>query len=233
MNLQTGLFWLQLFAEGSNDTGVTAEAAAQQTGVTAPPSAAQAPDAGVQEDVDAADFEALIKGKYKQHFDEKVQSILRRRLKDDRKAEPAEASETQPETGEADAPAFSPARLENILGAWKQQEQETCELYPGFSMEQELRDPMFVRLILSDVPLRTAYEVLHQHQIVPAAMEYAARTVEQNLARKIAAGSHRPDENGMQVRSSAYVKGDVSKFSKRDIDDVARRVARGERVTFG
>ena len=100
-------------------------------------------------------------------------------------------------------------------------------------MEQELRDPMFVRLILSDVPLRTAYEVLHQHQIVPAAMEYAARTVEQNLARKIAAGSHRPDENGMQVRSSAYVKGDVSKFSKRDIDDVARRVARGERVTFG
>ena len=128
MNLQTGLFWLQLFAEGSNDTGVTAEAAAQQTGVTAPPSAAQAPDAGVQEDVDAADFEALIKGKYKQHFDEKVQSILRRRLKDDRKAEPAEASETQPETGEADAPAFSPARLENILGAWKQQEQETCEL---------------------------------------------------------------------------------------------------------
>ena len=233
MNKKTDLYWLQLFGEGSNDTGVTAGAAAQQTGVTAPPSAAQAPAAGVQEDADAADFEALIKGRYKQHFNEKVQSILRKRLKEEGKAEPAGFSQGQPDSADAFTPEVPPVQLEQVLGEWKQQEQQTRQLYPGFSMEQELQSPRFRRLILSGVDLRTAYEVMHQHQILPAAMEYAARTVEQNLARKIAAGVHRPDENGMQVRSSAYVKGDVSGFSRKDIDDVARRVARGERVTFG
>ena len=229
MNNQTGLFCLQLFAEGSNDTGVTAEAAAQHTGVTALEKPEQAPDAAVPEPMEDpnASFDALIKGKYKPQFQAIVQDIVRKRLagKDPEGAGQEEPAVTQ------DAPPRDHAAMEDLTQklreldqrsrAWRQDAQKVKALYPAF-----------VNLLGSGVDLRTAYEVVHNHEILPAAMEYAARTVEAALAKKIAAGTNRPHENGMSVRSSAYLKGDVSKFSKQEVDAIARRVARGERVSF-
>ena len=100
-------------------------------------------------------------------------------------------------------------------------------------MEAELQNPEFVNLITNNVDVKTAYEVLHRDEIIPAAMQFAAQAVEQNIAKKIAANGVRPSENGMGSQASAVVKSDVSKLTKMDIDEVARRVARGERVTFG
>ena len=100
-------------------------------------------------------------------------------------------------------------------------------------MEQELKNPRFVKLITNNVDIRTAYEVMHRDEIIPAAMQYAAQAVEQNLSRKIAAGGLRPPENGTGSRAAATVRSDVSKLSKADIDEVIRRVANGERVSFG
>jgi len=234
-NKENSLALLQLFAEGQG-AGVNAEAAAQQSGVTAPDNGAQVLDAGVPdeaEDMDAA-FEELIKGKFKAQYQTKVQDILRKRLKDAKQT--ADAGQPDSESGVPEVeshPNQPAAQVEDLMAVWNQQEQETRNLYPAFDMRAEIQNPLFVKLIMNDVDVRTAYEVLHRHEIVPAAMEYAARTVEASLAKRIAAGSARPDENGMGFQASAVVKGDVSKFSKRDIDDVARRVARGERITFG
>lgn len=241
MNEQYGLFCLQLFAEGSNDTGVTAEAAAQHTGVTAPEKPEQAPDAAVPEPMEDpnASFDALIKGKYKPQFQAIVQDIVRKRLAG---KDPEGAGQEEPALMQ-DAPPQDHAAMEDLTQklrtldqrsrAWQQDAQKVKALYPAFDMRQECLNPTFVNLLGSGVDLRTAYEVVHNHEILPAAMEYAARTVEAALAKKIAAGTNRPHENGMSVRSSAYLKGDVSKFSKQEVDAIARRVARGERVTFG
>lgn len=203
--------------------GVTAEAAAQHhTGVN-PAAGQEASDAGMQqEDLNAA-FETLIKGKFKAQYDERVQEIVRKRVKD---------SKENP-TPEGSRAGFDEGVLAQICGHWKQQEQETASLYPGFRMEQELQDPRFVRLITGGVNLRTAYEALHHHEILPAAMEFAARAAETAMVKRIAAGAVRPAESGMGSRAPAVVKGDVSRMSRSDIEEVARRVARGERVSFG
>ena len=123
--------------------------------------------------------------------------------------------------------------MERLASDWDQQEAAMREFYPAFDMKTEVQNPLFPRLIMSGVDIRTAYEVLHSHEILPAAMEYAARAAEAALAQKIAAGGARPAENAVSSRAAAVVRGDVSKFSRQDIDDIARRVARGERITFG
>ena len=122
---------------------------------------------------------------------------------------------------------------EKIYAGWMNQAEETQKVYPSFNLEAEMQNPKFLDLLRSNIDVRTAYEVLHKDEIIPAAMQFTAKTVESKLAKKIAANGARPAENGMSSGSAAVVKSDVSKLNKKDIDEVMRRVARGERVTFG
>lgn len=124
-------------------------------------------------------------------------------------------------------------KADQLYTKWLQQEQETKSVYPSFDMQTEMQNPKFVDLLKSNIDVRTAYEVVHKDDIIHGAMQFTAKTVEQKIAKKIAANGARPNENGMGSQASAVVKSDVSKLTKLDIDEVARRVARGERVTFG
>ena len=300
---------LQLFADGgaaaggdggtAQGQGVTAEAASQQTkgasladvkyGIqpeeTAPAAEVQKETA---EPTDLnAEFEALVKGKYKAQYDARMQDTIQKRLKGSnetiakyKNADPImdilakkygmDASDI---SGLAKAVAkdgyfFEEAamrnnrsvedemaidevkreneRLANLLkekqtaqavqsqyDLWMEQEKETKQIYPNFDMDTELQNPAFVDLINNNVSVKAAYQVIHMDEIIPAAMQFSAKAVEQNISKKIAANGVRPSENGMGSQASAVVKSDVSKLTKMDIDEVARRVARGERVTFG
>lgn len=64
---------LQLFAEEAGDTGVTGTAAQSQ------PSGEEIPSDAGMENTEAA-FEELIRGKYKKNFDDRVSTIIRKRL---------------------------------------------------------------------------------------------------------------------------------------------------------
>ena len=121
----------------------------------------------------------------------------------------------------------------NLYSQWMQQADETKKVYPRFDLRAEMDNPRFVDLLRANVDVRTAFEVLHRDEILPAAMQYTAKTVESKIAKSIASGAGRPSENGLSSQSAAVVKSDVSQLSGRDIDEVMRRVARGERVTFG
>lgn len=121
---------------------------------------------------------------------------------------------------------------DKIYASWMEQSDALKGVYPGFELDAELQNPRFVDLLRNNIDVRTAYEVLHKDEIIPAAMQFTARQVEQKLTNKIIAGGARPMENGMSSQSSAVVKSDVSQLSKEDRAEIARRVARGERITF-
>ena len=80
--------------------------------------------------------------------------------------------------------------------------------------------------------MRTAYEVTHLDDIIPAAMNFTARKVEEKVTNKIRAGQNRPAEGAMGNRSSVVVKSDVSKLTKADMQEIFRRVANGEKISF-
>ena len=119
-----------------------------------------------------------------------------------------------------------------LYSAWMQQAEDAKKVYPSFSLENEMQNPEFTKLLRSNVDVRTAYEVLHKDEIIPAAMQFSAKTAEQKVVNKVIAGGNRPTENGMNSQSAAVVKSDVSQLSKADRQEIIRRVARGEKIRF-
>ena len=119
-----------------------------------------------------------------------------------------------------------------LYASWMSQAEEAKKVYPSFDMRAEMNNPKFLDLLKSNIDVRTAYEVLHKDEIIPAAMQFTAQTVESKLAKKIASNGARPSENGMSSQSAAVVKSDVSQLSKADRAEIIRRVQRGEKIRF-
>ena len=119
-----------------------------------------------------------------------------------------------------------------LYTAWMQQADEAKKVYPSFDLRAEMNNPKFVDLLRSNIDVRTAYEVIHKDEIIPAAMQFTAQTVESKIAKKIASNGARPSENGMSSQSAAVVKSDVSQLSKADRAEIIRRVQRGEKIRF-
>ena len=96
-----------------------------------------------------------------------------------------------------------------------------------------MADPRFRQLLRARVDMRTAYEVLHKDQIIPAAMAYAAQRVEKQLAEKMRTEGLRPTENGVSGSGAVRLGNRVSQMSREEIAALCRRVERGEKVSFG
>lgn len=181
--------------------------------------------------VDASDIEALNKAIEEDdsyYEDEALEKgITVQQLKEIRKMER--------ENAELKAQMRDQQVRENadrIYAGWMDQAQALKGIYPSFDLEAELQNPRFTDLLRNNVDVRTAYEVLHKDEIIPAAMQFTAKTVEQKLANKIRSQGARPSEVGMGSAASAVVKSDVSQLSKADRQEIARRVARGEKIRF-
>ena len=115
---------------------------------------------------------------------------------------------------------------------WMRQAEEAKKLYPNLNFEAETQNPQFRQLLLSGIDVGTAYMVVHKDEIIPAAMQYTAKTVEQKLTNKVIANGARPSENGNSSQSATVVKSDVSQLSKADRAEIIRRVQRGEKIRF-
>ena len=303
---------LQLFAEGAGGgdggtgaegaTGVSATAAVSQTkGVKSNPLAdvkygiqpkeETTPVAEVVEEKPAEDrnakFEALIKGEYKDLYDQRMQDTIQKRLKGSK--ETVEKYEALAPTLEilakkygvdpADIKALNKAieeddsyfedealekgitvsqlkeirkmerenadlkrqmeeqnRQENakkVYAEWMQQAEAAKAVYPSFNLEAEMQNAQFRNLLRSNIDVKTAFEVIHKDEIIPAAMQYTAKAVEQKITNKIIANGTRPAENGNSSQGAAQSKSDVSLLTKADRAEIARRVARGEKISFG
>jgi hypothetical protein len=120
-----------------------------------------------------------------------------------------------------------------LYASWMEQSEQIKTVYPSFNLQAEMQNPRFVELLRSNIDMRTAYEVLHKDDIIRGAMQFTAKTVEQKVANKIIANGARPAENGTSSQSAAVVKSDVSQLSYSDMDEVNRRVLRGEKISFG
>ena len=116
---------------------------------------------------------------------------------------------------------------------WVQEAEEIKAVYPEFNLENELENPQFRALITTKNPqyqisMQDAYKLIHHEELVKAAEAVAA----EKLSKSVNARAARPSENGLGNQSGIVVKNDVSKLTKKDRADIARRVARGEVIEF-
>lgn len=123
---------------------------------------------------------------------------------------------------------------DQLYSKWMNEAESAKNFYPSLDLQKELQNPKFVDLLkVPSIDVRTAYEVIHKDEIMPAAMQFTAKTVEQKLTNKIIANGARPTENGISSQSASVTKSDVSQLTKADRQEVLRRVARGEKISFG
>ncbi len=122
--------------------------------------------------------------------------------------------------------------MEAQLQRWYSQAEEARAVYPELDMDRESRDPRFLSMLKAGVPVQHAYEVLHMDTIKAQVAQDAARTSAQRVTDNVRARGARPAENGTSTGSGFLVKNDVSKLTKKDRAEIARRAARGEKIEF-
>ena len=159
---------------------------------------------------DPGEFEKLIQGPYKQAYDARVKDILQQR----------QAAEIQ-------------AGASRMVEAWNAQESEIREVYPEFDLRKEMENPRFTELLRARVDMRSAYELLHRDEIIPAAMRYAAQMVERKLAENLRSAQQRPSENGISGGPAAVPGSRVAQMTRKEIQEACLRVQRGEKISFG
>ena len=123
-------------------------------------------------------------------------------------------------------------RAERDVAEWMKQAEQAKHSFPNLDLGEELKNPQFINLLRSGVGVETAYFAMHHRELVPQAMQYTAKAVEQKLTNKVIANGARPTENGISSQASVVVKSDVSQLSKADRAEIIRRVARGEKIKF-
>lgn len=137
---------------------------------------------------------------------------------------------------QAEAARLGKERADRQIAAW---EEEVAALrgtpeapgdYPDINLSEEVKNPVFLSMLRAHVPLRDAYEQVHRDEIRQKIAAQAAADAEKRISDSIRANGMRPKENGSSSRSSFQSKTDPSNWTNADMDEVAKRVRRGEKV---
>ena len=126
----------------------------------------------------------------------------------------------------------SEQEADRFVSRLRREEKAVKEIYPSFNLRQELQDRNFFNLLRSGIPLQLAYEAKHLNEIKAAAARNAARSAGKQMTARIQSRSARPAENGTSSRSAVTMKSDVSKLTPAERAEIARRVERGETISF-
>ncbi len=106
--------------------------------------------------------------------------------------------------------------------------------YPDFDLMTEVSSSKtgekFTRLLNSGVDVKTAFEAVHFEEIMSGAITAAGQQAAQNVSSTIQAKGQRPREAGAASTPGVIIKDDVTKYTKDDMAEINRRVARGEQI---
>ena len=123
-------------------------------------------------------------------------------------------------------------KVDQQMEIWYRESEALKEKFPEFDLQTETQNPDFLAMLKSGVPMEHAFKVIHMDEIVTNAMKTTQALSEKRVVDNIRAKGSRPVENGAGSHSAFTVKNDVSKLTKADRAEIAKRVERGERISF-
>lgn len=118
------------------------------------------------------------------------------------------------------------------LDTWYRDAEQIKKTYADFSLENEIQNPDFMRLLKANVPMEHAYKLIHMDEMMDRAVTASAADAEKRTVDNIRARGMRPAENGTSSQSSFKTKGDVHALTKEERAELIKRAARGEIVSF-
>ena len=140
------------------------------------------------------------------------------------------------EAREAEQRQQEEARIRQHFSRLQQQEQAMKQVYPNFSLQEELKNPNFLRLTSPEVGISVedAYYAVHHKELAPQMMAYGMQRAKTQLSQTIQAQRSRPAEGAMkqQGQAAAEVKIDPRNLTRREREEIKRQVRLGKRVSF-
>ena len=119
-----------------------------------------------------------------------------------------------------------------IVEHWQAEAQALKDLYPAFSLEEEIENDRFAAALQNGMSVRDAYQYAHFDEILSGAIQYTAEGVKNSIQANRSRRSARPAENGTRSGAAALVKSDIGKLTKQEMEEIDKRVLRGERIIF-
>ena len=116
---------------------------------------------------------------------------------------------------------------------WEADASELQEAFPAFDLGLEIEhNEQFKQLLDSGVDVRTAFLTSHMDEILNGANAYAQKTATANVVNTIQQRAARPMEGALNHAPAIQRKSDPSSLSNEDLDEINRRVAAGEIISF-
>lgn len=121
--------------------------------------------------------------------------------------------------------------IDKQVSEWMKQAQDAQRIYPQLNLNEELKSDRFRSLLQTPgVTVRDAYELIHRDEIMPAYTQFVEQKAQKAVADSVKANGQRPKESAMKGSAPAKTKSDPSSWSKEELEDVSRRVQRGEKI---
>ena len=138
------------------------------------------------------------------------------------------------ERGRRITQAYEQQQRQNAMfSQWEAEAAQLQQAFPAFDLGLEMQhNEEFTRLISNGVPVRNAFLTTHAEEIFEGSNANASKVATQNVLNTIQQRASRPAEGAMHPGAALVRKSDPSSLSNDDIDEINRRVAMGETVSF-
>ena len=124
------------------------------------------------------------------------------------------------------------ARIAELQAGWDREAEQLKAQYPDFNMAEVLANPEVEKMMRSGVSMTNAYRSAYFDHILKQQQAATARQVEQGVVNRMQQRNARPVENGTRPGGAVQTKIDVSHMSRKEMEEMEKRVMRGEVITL-
>ena len=124
------------------------------------------------------------------------------------------------------------ARIAELQAGWDREAEQLKAQYPDFNMAEVLANPEAEKMMRSGVSMTNAYRSAYFDHILKQQQAATARQVEQGVVNRMQQRNARPGENGTRPGGAVQTKIDVSHMSRKEMEEMEKRVMRGEVITL-
>ena len=124
------------------------------------------------------------------------------------------------------------ARIAELQVGWDREAEQLKAQYPDFNMAEVLANPEVEKMMRSGVSMTNAYRSAYFDHILKQQQAATARQVEQGVVNRMQQRNARPGENGTRPGGAVQTKIDVSHMSRKEMEEMEKRVMRGEVITL-
>lgn len=179
-------------------------------------------------DADRNDFEALIKGRYKEAFSERVQKIIDGRFKEMQQLKQQNQQLSEQLQQQKDAAPLQPQAAEKTPVP----ETTAPTKNGGDEKAAPTKEETLAALIESGIDPDIAYAAVHFEKVMDGSVKYGAALAAKQITENIRTRSARPAENGLSGAAGIAVRRSVAGLTPDQRRELAKKSLMGEKVGF-